>query len=66
VLEAILILVYLVVGVALSVACAVIAARRATAKGRRAPVWGVLGFLFGVLAIVALVVLPRVEGAAEG
>ncbi len=49
-----LIAVYLAVAMAASVACAMIAARQAGRKGRRRWLWGALGLLFGVLAIVAL------------
>ena len=49
---------YVAVGLAASVGAAVITARRARAKGRRVWIWGTLGFLFGVFALAAVVLLP--------
>ena len=49
---------YAAVGLAASVGAAVITARRARAKGRRVWIWGTLGFLFGVFALAAVVLLP--------
>ena len=53
-----LLAVYVAVGLVVSVAAGVITARRARAKGRRVWMWGALGFLFGVFALAAVVLLP--------
>ncbi len=65
-LETVLLAMYVAAGTAVSVAAAIITARRARGKGRRPRLWGVLGFLFGVLAVAALAWLPQVRGEREG
>lgn len=54
---------YFIAAMVASVACAVIASRQAGKKGRRRWLWGTLGLLFGVLAIVALARLRPAQGS---
>lgn len=56
-----LLIIYLAVGLTLSVIAALIAARRAPARGRGPVIWGALGFFFGIFALIALFRLPPVE-----
>ena len=45
----------LVVGIGMGAACAAIASR----KGRRGGLWFLLGFLFSLISLVVILVLPK-------
>lgn len=45
----------LVIAVVMGIACAVIAGN----KGRRGGLWFVLGFLFSLISLVIILILPR-------
>ena len=45
----------LVVGIGMGIACAAIASR----KGRRGGLWFLLGFLFSLISLVIILVLPK-------
>lgn len=47
--------VLLIVGILFALICAAMA----NSRGRSVPLWGVLGFCFGLLAVIALLVLGR-------
>jgi hypothetical protein len=47
----------------LSAACAFWCASRALDKGYSPVVWGIVGFLVPVIAIIVMVVLPRTDRA---
>ena len=40
------------------VVCAFLCARLALGKGRNAAAWGVLGFLFSIVALIVIALLP--------
>ena len=46
--------------------CAVISAVTAAKKGYNAGAWLVLGFLFGIFAVIVVALLPNKSGHSEG
>ena len=44
---------------------AVVTAVAANARGRSALGWGLLGFLFGPFALIAVLVMPKIEREEE-
>ena len=52
-----LLVVYLISFV-VGVVCAFCCAKLALGKGRSAPAWGVLGFLFSIVALIVIALLP--------
>jgi len=50
---------FLILGAVVWVVCAIYAYRMAPTFGRRAGTWGVLGIIFGPIALMVLYVLPK-------
>jgi len=47
-----------IIGIALAIAIAAVCYRIAESKGRRGVLWAVLGFIFPVIALVVIFILP--------
>ena len=56
---------FVILGLFLWIFCAVYAYQHAPDFGRRPITWGILGIIFGPLALMAMYVLPKHEGAAH-
>ena len=51
-------LVLYLISFTVGVVCAFLCARLALGKGRNAAAWGVLGFLFSIVALIVIALLP--------
>ena len=56
--------VLLFLGFVISAVCAFWCARRAIDKGYSPAVWGVLGFVIPIIAVIMMVILPPTDRAA--
>ena len=56
--------VLLALGFVISAVCAFWCATRAQAKGYSPAVWGVLGFVIPIIAVIMMVILPPTDRAA--
>ncbi len=54
----------LALGFVISVVCAFWCAKRAVDKGYNPVVWGILGFIIPLIAVIVMAFLPRTERAA--
>lgn len=56
-----------IIGVIVEIACIVGCVMLAKKKGRSQPLWGVLGFLFGIIALIIIAILkPKVAAGPYG
>jgi uncharacterized membrane protein YoaK (UPF0700 family) len=52
------------IGLVIAVVCAVVCHRIATTKGRSPVLWAVLGFLFPLIALIVIALLPSKRASA--
>lgn len=53
-----------IVGIAIAVVFAIICNRIAVSKGRGPVLWAILGFLFPLIALIIILILPRKHAVA--
>ena len=56
-------LIFIIISLIVAVVCSWWCATRALAKGYSPVVWGVVGFLIPVIAVIVMAFLPRTERA---
>jgi hypothetical protein len=48
-----------IVGLIVAIVCAVVCRNIATTKGRGPTLWAILGFLFSLIALIVILILPK-------
>jgi hypothetical protein len=48
-----------IIGLIVAIICAIVCRNIAAGKGRGPTLWAILGFLFSIIALIVILILPR-------